>query len=129
MPAFWSFCLIADLIVPVTMLIFGRVFQKKPPGEINGVYGYRTAMSSKNQKTWDYAHQVCGKVWQWMGAILLPVSAVPFFFLWGRDVDVTGRWCGIICGVQLIVMLGSIGVVESALHKKFDRYGQEKKPS
>ena len=44
---FWIFMLVMDLLIPVTMVFIGKRFQKKPPKEINGIYGYRTAMSMK----------------------------------------------------------------------------------
>ena len=40
---FWIFMLVMDLLIPVTMVFIGKRFQKKPPKEINGIYGYRTA--------------------------------------------------------------------------------------
>ena len=61
---FWIFMLVMDLLIPVTMVFIGKRFQKKPPKEINGIYGYRTAMSMKNKETWKYAHRCCGKLCQ-----------------------------------------------------------------
>ena len=39
---FWIFMLIMDLILPFTMIGFGKYFMKKAPKEINSVFGYRT---------------------------------------------------------------------------------------
>ena len=39
---FWLFTLATALLIPGSMLLLGRSFVKKPPGEINGGYGYRT---------------------------------------------------------------------------------------
>ena len=47
--AFWIFMLIMDLLLPFTMIGFGRYFMKKAPKEINSVFGYRTSMSMKNK--------------------------------------------------------------------------------
>ena len=44
---FWIFMLIMDLLLPFTMIGFGRYFMKKAPKEINSVFGYRTSMSIK----------------------------------------------------------------------------------
>ena len=44
---FWIYMLIMDLILPFTMIGFGKYFIKKAPKEINGVFGYRTSMSMK----------------------------------------------------------------------------------
>ena len=61
---FWIFMLIMDLLLPFTMIGFGRYFMKKAPKEINSVFGYRTSMSMKNKDTWEFAHKYCGKVLQ-----------------------------------------------------------------
>ena len=58
---FWIFMLIMDLLLPFTMIGFGRYFMKKAPKEINSVFGYRTSMSMKNKDTWEFAHKYCGK--------------------------------------------------------------------
>lgn len=48
---FWIFMLIMDLLIPFTMIGFGKMFLKKAPDQINYVFGYRTSMSMKNQDT------------------------------------------------------------------------------
>ena len=58
---FWIFMLVMDLLIPVTMVFIGKRFQKKPPKEINGIYGYRTAMSMKNKETWRSEERRVGK--------------------------------------------------------------------
>ena len=68
---FWIFMLVMDLLIPVTMVFIGKRFQKKPPKEINGIYGYRTAMSMKSKETWEYAHHCCGKLWYVSGLVML----------------------------------------------------------
>ena len=62
---FWLYCTAMCLLVPAVMLYFGWRFLNRPPQKINALHGYRTSRSMKNQQTWDYAHQVCGKLWFW----------------------------------------------------------------
>lgn len=121
---FWIFVLAMDLLLPGVMIGFGREFMKNPPKEINPGYGYRTAMSSKNQDTWDFAQRYMGKVWHRAGRLLLIPSAVPLLFVLGRDVGVVGVVGLAVSGVQLVVMLGSIGATEHALKKNFDKNGK-----
>ena len=54
---FWIFMLITDLLIPTTMMVFGKLFMKKAPDSINPVFGYRTAMSMKNKETWQSPRQ------------------------------------------------------------------------
>lgn len=123
---FWIFVLAFDLLIPLLMLGFGKSFMKNPPTEINPGYGYRTAMSSKNQATWDFAQKYMGEVWYQAGRWLLIPSAVPLLFVLGRDVGTVGMAGLVVSGVQLIVMLSSIGVTERALKKNFDKNGKRK---
>ena len=60
---FWWFMLICDLIVPIVMIIGGRMMWKHCPKSINGIVGYRTNRSMKNMDTWKFAHKYCGKLW------------------------------------------------------------------
>lgn len=123
---FWLFMLAMDLLIPGVMIGFGKEFQKNPPAEINPGYGYRTAMSSKNQDTWDFAQRYMGKVWYQAGRVLLIPSAVPLLPVLGRDVGLVGTAGMVICGVQLAVMLGSILVTERALRRNFDKSGKRR---
>lgn len=124
--AFWIFVMAFDLMIPGLMIGFGKEFQRNPPTEINPGYGYRTSMSMKNKLTWDFAQRHMGKVWYQAGRILLIPSVVPLLLVLGRDIALAGTVGIVICGVQLVVMLGSIPVVERALKKNFDKNGKRK---
>ena len=104
---FWIFMLIMDLLLPFTMIGFGRNFMKKAPKEINSVFGYRTSMSMKNKDTWEFAHKYCGKVWYVCGMVL--ISLLPMLF----------NQYGGLKGVQeitgLINLLNPIGIVSVIL--------------
>lgn len=121
---FWLYCTVMCLLVPALMLYFGWRFLNKPPKNINSIYGYRTSRSMKNQQTWDFAHQVCGKLWFRVGAVMLPLSLLAMLPALGRDVEAVGTWCIPVVGVQLVVMIATIFPVEKALKRKFDKYGR-----
>ena len=123
---FWLFCLCMDLLIPATMLMFGWIFQRRPPKRINGIYGYRTARSMKNQATWDFAHRTCGRLWSRLGLVLLPLSALVMLPVLGADTGTVGLWCGAVVLVQTAVLLGSIFPVERALKKEFDQFGRKR---
>ena len=123
---FWIFTTITNLLIPVTMLLFGIYFAKNPPKEINDFLGYRTTMSMKNKDTWNFAHQYCGKLWRILGAILLLISFIPMLFLIGKDTEVIETFAGVISIVQVIVLLVSIIPTEIALKRTFDKYGNRK---
>lgn len=105
-------------------VILWMAFLNKPPKKINGLYGYRTSRSMKNQQTWDYAHQVCGKLWFRAGIVMLPLSLLAMLPALGKDTQVLGIWLMGVVLVQVVVMIATIFPVEKALKRKFDKFGR-----
>ena len=124
---FWIYMLAMDLLIPLIMTGFGWYFSGRAPKKINPVLGYRTAMSMKNQDTWEFAHRHSGRIWKICGLILLPVTVVPMLFVIGGDEGTVGTVGGIVCGVQLAVLIGSIFPTERALRKNFDKEGNRRR--
>lgn len=116
---FWIFMLIMDMMIPLMMIAFGRLFLKYPPKEINAVFGYRTSRSMKNKDTWEFAHRYCGKLWYRCGVVMLPLSVAALLPVIGNEVGVTGLVGGTVCALQIIILIGFIYPVERALKKKF----------
>ena len=123
---FWLFVTAMDLLVPAIMLYFGRRFQKKPPEKINHIYGYRTARSMKNQETWRFAHETCGRLWVRLGAVLLLLSLAAAAMTFGSGVETAGIVSAVVVVVQMVVVIGSIVPVERALKRTFDDYGRKR---
>lgn len=123
---FWLFCTVSCLLVPAVMLYFGWRFLKKPPKHINSFYGYRTSRSMKNQQTWDFAHQVCGRLWFRWGLVLLPLSLLAMLLVLGKDTEELGVWLMWVTVIQVVVLLGSIVPVERTLKKNFDQFGRKR---
>ena len=121
--AFWVFMAVVSLFIPIIMVIFGKSFLKAAPKEINGIYGYRTAMSMKNQDTWEFAHKHFGKVWFYAGLILLPLNIIPLLFVMGESKDLIGTVGIVVCLIDTAVMLLSIIPTEKALKKNFESDG------
>lgn len=121
---FWIYMFIMDMLIPLTMFVVGRIFLKKAPKEINTLIGYRTTMSMKNKDTWEFAHKYCGKLWYVCGIILLPVSAAVMFFVAGKSESIVGTVGGILCMVQVFLMLFTIYPTEKALKQTFDKDGR-----
>lgn len=114
---------ICNLLVPLIMIVAGYMMYKKPPKDINNVFGYRTSMSKKNKDTWEFAHNYCGRLWFKLGIVLFILMViVQMFFVHSSD-NVIGNMTLIVVTVQLVVMLGSIMLVEKALKGTFDENG------
>lgn len=123
---FWIFMFIMALVIPMTMVGFGNLFLKRTPKDINSVYGYRTRRSMKNQDTWRFAHQYCGKLWYYSGLLFLPISAAALFLVIGKDKDTVGLAGGIVEIVQLFFLVGAIFPTGRALKKEFDQNGRRR---
>lgn len=123
---FWFFMFIMVLLTPLIMVGFGRYFLKTAPKEINAVFGYRTSMSMKNQDTWIFAHNYCGKLWYICGLALLPLSVIVMVLVLGKPEDVIGTVGSVLCCIQLIPLVGSIIPTEKALKKTFDKNGNRR---
>lgn len=120
MRAFWFFMLLMDLLIPLSMIIFGKRFACGAPASINHTFGYRTAMSMKNQDTWQYAHRYFGKHCFVMGLVLIPFSVLPLLFVWNSNINCVGIVGGAVCAVQLILWMVLIALTEKELKRKFD---------
>lgn len=120
---FWWFMLSCDLLIPLLMIISGRMMWKHPPKNINGIVGYRTARSMKNIDTWKFAHAYCGKLWWKMGWMLLPPSAIILFPFYNCTEDKIGVVGGALCMIQCVFLLIPIFFTERALKRNFTDKG------
>ena len=123
---FWIFMVIMELLVPFTMIGFGRYFLKQAPGAINWAFGYRTEMSMKNKDTWEFAHNYIGKLWYRIGLILLPLSVIPMLFVLGKNEDIVGTLGATLTMLQLVFLIVPIFPTERALKKTFDKKGNRR---
>ena len=125
---FWIFMLVMNLLTPLVMIIYGRVFEKKPPkiARSKFAFGYRTVMSMRNEETWEYAHRFFGKLWFGLGIAVGLISIIVLFFFIGKDKDTVGFAGMIICYVQLVAILLPVIPTELALRRRFDKNGNRK---
>ena len=120
---FWVFMLVFELLIPLVMIVFGRMFTKAAPKNINYAFGYRTDRSMKNKDTWVFAHKCIGRIWNRWGWVLLAVSAVFMLIFLGRDVETVGHAGMVLAAVQLAALVIPIFIVEGKLKKTFDKNG------
>ena len=116
---FWIFMLVMNLLIPITMIGFGKMFMRNSPRAINGIFGYRTANSMKNMDTWKFAHDYCGRLWWKIGWIMLIPSIIVQFPFYNSDDNVIGVVGGILCTIQCVILIISIFPTERALKRNF----------
>lgn len=122
----WLFLLLMVLLIPIIMIICGKHFSKSAPKEINYIFGYRTTRSMKNEKTWEFAHKMLGKIWKRCGIALLILAIVGMLLLIDCYEDTVGKFGVIIIYIELAVLLFSLIPIEIELKKKFDDDGNER---
>ena len=96
----------------VIFIVMGYFMSKNPPKEINGLYGYRTPRSMKNQKIWDYSQVYSAKVMMKYGEYFL-LLCLPGYFM-----DIAPE---IATGLGLLILLIGVALmvfqVEAQLKK------------
>jgi uncharacterized membrane protein len=107
------------LIPLVTGTIFfmgGLISLRFSPKKINGIYGYRTPNSMKNQARWDFAQQFASKEMMKLGAILALSACSVFIY-------VANTVVGLIIAFSLImlVVVSLLIRTEGAINKKFGK--------
>lgn len=120
---FWIFMTCMTALLPLTMAGFGSRFGKKPPRR-NGVFGYKTARSTKNDDTWDFAHRYVGRLWRYWGLVTLFAALLVMLLVLNRDVETVGCAGTVLVFAQLVPLFVSIFATERALKRTFDRFGQ-----
>ena len=123
---FWIFMALTVMLFPAIMIVFGRLFSRSAPKEINYAFGYRTSRSMKNMDTWKFAHEFLGKLWFILGFIMIPVNLIPLLLVIGSLENVIGTVGSVLCFVDLGAIIISIFPTESALKKNFDKDGNKK---
>jgi len=122
----WIARLLCLLAMPDFMIRYGRRFQRGDAKTIGPMYGYRTVMSMKNQDTWDFAHQVCGRLW-WKAGWVMLVLAVPAWAvsLWHCPYTqgMLCVWFVVPAALEIAAYAVTYGVVEWTLRKNFDKDG------
>lgn len=122
----WFMMLGFNLLIPVIMLIAGKLFRTNAPKNINWIIGYRTAMSMKNQDTWVFAHKYAGSFyWKW-GWVVLVFTIIFMLFILGQSVEIVSTAGCILMFLQLIPLIAVIPHTEKALHHTFDKDGKRK---
>src|SRR5690606_36831666 len=100
------------LCVGILFILAGAILYVFPPKEINGLYGYRTSSSMKNQQKWDFAQKYSAQIMMLTGLIFSLIAPSKGLFKTDESTDFAiGMFCTIVGSSLMIV------VVEKALRK------------
>lgn len=114
---------LCNLLIPVVVIVTGRIMWKHYPKHINGLVGYRTTRSMKNMDTWKFANDYCGRLWWKIGWVMIIPSALIHIPLYHSDKNTIGFAGVILVTIQCFIMIVSIYPTEKALKKHFNDDG------
>ena len=119
---------VVGMIAPLIMWICGKWLQNDLCNERNQYIGYRTELSLKNDNTWKFANEYCGKLWIFSGKMLLLISLmIMILAVMFCESNMMICWIVVILAIiQSVVMIFSIIQVENALKENFDENGNRK---
>lgn len=120
------FVFLCNLLVPVVVIVTGRIMWKHYPKNINGLVGYRTTHSMKNMDTWKFANEHCGRLWYKMGLFMLAFSVLVSVLLLRTNDNTYSMISLIFVLLQCIILIVSIIPTEFALKKMFYEDGTRK---
>ncbi|OAA89306.1 SdpI family protein [Clostridium ljungdahlii] len=110
---------IQNYLVGMSVLIIGIIFKLWPPEHINGIMGYRTPFSMKNNDTWDEGNRFSSIIMIYAGIASLIIGAICSFVYKNNiytALSVSSR-------ISVILLLASIPLTEIHLRKLFDKNG------
>lgn len=121
----WAICFICSLFTPLVIVFAGWVMRKSCIKR-NNFCGYRTKMAMKNDDTWKFANEICGKLW-WRIGWMLFFSTILIFLIIIKFSDSTSTFITIfLMTVECLMIVLSIILVEKAMKKTFDKDGNRK---
>ncbi len=123
---FKIFMLVVAVAAPLMMTAVGAVFSKSAPKTINAVFGYRTAMSMKNEDTWAFAHHYCGRMWLVCGVVFTVLTAALMAFAFKKEENTFGVLAAALCFLCVLGMVWSVVLTERALKETFDEEGNRR---
>jgi uncharacterized membrane protein len=107
-------------LIPAVLGGFALFWRKNPPGYVNWAYGYRTRRSMQSQESWDYAHQLCAKLFPRYNLITLIGSEIALLI--GHLVFKANVELVAVCllSIQIVLILLMCLPIDKALKQKFD---------
>lgn len=118
------FLSVCALLTPLSMFFLGRRWRRRPPVNREGLSGYRTAMSRKNDDTWTYAHAYWGRLSTHIGTALTALS-VPIL-IWSAGHPAFETVVLLLILLQLAALAFTILPTELRLRQVFTEDGRRR---
>lgn len=120
--AYWLMAA-STLICPVVIWFAGRVMGLSDFGSPNPFIGYRTALSMRNQDTWDFANADCARRFQKAGPWMAAASFAVMLCVMAAPPDIQTAVLLVVMGAQVACVCIEAWLVEKDLRRTFDKDG------
>ncbi len=105
---------IVSFLVGIVFTVTSVILYWFPPKKINYLYGYRTALSMKNQQVWDFSQRFSAVKMFQVGMFLLAASFLNILFDISQETSV---FIGL--GIMILGCIYMMVVTEKAIKKNF----------
>jgi len=110
--------LLLPFLCGIVFMTAGFIQFKFPPKKINSIYGYRTKLSMKSQRNWDFAQRYSAKLMMISGLILLLFSLSGWFYNPGSEYDVI---------IGMILLILAVIILLTLTQTELKRFEEEQK--
>lgn len=106
------FYLVLIEIIPLSLLIFGGIYDTKSSKYPDTKIGYRNSYSTKDKFSWEYSNKLAAKLYGFVGTLLFIINAVLMLMIGENSL-------AFIFIVNLFVAVLSRVMIDALLKKKF----------
>ncbi len=119
--------ILAMLVGPVLMVVFGLLYMFKAPKEANYRFGFRTYFGMGSTEAWQYTQRIAGLVFTALGGALLIAMIVVMCFFGKHDLLRNVTTAAICLGIQAGALLIARIVLAILISVYFDGFGDRRR--
>ena len=119
--------ILAMLVGPVLMVVFGLLYMFKAPKEANYRFGFRTYFGMGSTEAWQYTQRIAGLVFTALGGALLIAMIVVMCFFGRHDLLKNVTTAAICVSVQAGALLIARIVLSIVVSVYFDGFGDRRR--
>lgn len=105
-------------LIPFILIILGYILYRFPPKKINFFYGFRTKMSMKNKKNWDFANKRLAKLLFITGLVMVVITTILFLLNHYKVINLTENNMVVVVLIESAIILLPAFIVENKLKKR-----------
>lgn len=101
-----------SLVIGIIFISTSLLLKKRPPTDINAIFGYRTTRSMKNMKLWEAGNRYSSEIMTQNGVIIIILGSIISLFLNNPSAAIL-----LIMGAMLLLIISMFIRVENKLKK------------